>query len=122
MTGWNAPLGWLDTVAAIVTFGAITIEMVADFQLHHFIATKKPGSFINSGLWAWSRHPNYFGETAFWWGLMLFGLAVAPDQWWWLVLGALAMTVMFVFVSIRSEEHTSELQSLLRISYAVFCL
>src|SRR3546814_14306025 len=45
MTRGHAPLGWLDTVAAIVTFGAITIELVADFQLHHFIATKKPGSF-----------------------------------------------------------------------------
>lgn len=107
MTRGQAPLGWLDALAAIVTFGAITIEMVADLQLHHFIATKKPGSFIKSGLWAWSRHPNYFGETAFWWGLMLFGLAVAPDQWWWLVLGALAMTVMFVFVSIPFMDQRS---------------
>ncbi|HEY9544620.1 MAG TPA: DUF1295 domain-containing protein, partial [Solimonas sp.] len=42
-----------------------------------------------------------------WWGLMLFGLAVAPDQWWWLVLGALAMTVMFVFVSIPFMDQRS---------------
>jgi len=107
MTRGQAPLGWLDALAAIVTFGAITIEMIADLQLHRFIATKKPGSFINSGLWAWSRHPNYFGELSFWWGLMLFGLAVAPDQWWWVVIGALAMTVMFVFVSVPFMDERS---------------
>ncbi|NGY04726.1 DUF1295 domain-containing protein [Solimonas terrae] len=107
MTRGQAPLGWLDALAAIVTFGAVTIEMVADLQLHAFIATRQPGSFIKTGLWAWSRHPNYFGETGFWWGLMLFGLAVAPDQWWWIVPGALAMTVMFVFVSIPFMDERS---------------
>lgn len=95
------PLSLLDGVAFVVTFGAILIEMIADLQLHAFIARKtQPGSFITTGLWSWSRHPNYFGELGFWWGLMLFGLAAAPGQWWWIVPGALAMTAMFVFASI----------------------
>jgi steroid 5-alpha reductase family enzyme len=101
LTRGQAPLGWLDLLAVVVTFGAIAIETVADLQLHAFIARKKtPGSFITHGLWRWSRHPNYFGELGFWWGLMLFGLAAAPDQGWWIVPGALAMTAMFVFASI----------------------
>lgn len=98
----QAPLGWLDALACGVTLGAILIETVADLQLHAFIARRRPGDgsgdFIRSGLWAWSRHPNYFGELSFWWGLALFGLAVAPT--WWVVIGALAMTAMFCFASI----------------------
>ena len=34
------------------------------------------GEFLRSGLWAWSRHPNYLGEMGFWWGLYLFGLVL----------------------------------------------
>ena len=108
MSRGGAPLGALDALAAVVTFGAVVIELVADLQLHAFIARKKqPGEFITSGLWAWSRHPNYFGEVSFWWGLMLFGLAAAPDQWWWIVPGALAMTAMFVFASIPLMDERS---------------
>jgi steroid 5-alpha reductase family enzyme len=107
MTRSTAPLGALDIVAAIVTFGAIAIEMIADLQLHAFIKTRKPGTFISSGLWAWSRHPNYFGEVGFWWGLMLFGLAAAPDQWWWVCIGAIAMTLMFQFASIPLMDERS---------------
>ena len=104
----GAPLGWLDAVAAVVTLGAILIELIADLQLHAFIKHKKvPGSFIKSGLWAWSRHPNYFGETSFWWGLMLFGLAAAPQHWMWIVPGAVAMNAMFLFASIPLMDERS---------------
>ncbi|WP_020650909.1 DUF1295 domain-containing protein [Solimonas variicoloris] len=100
MTRGTAPLGALDLLAAVVTLGAILIETVADLQLHAYLARKPRGGFIAHGLWAWSRHPNYLGEVSFWWGLLLFGLAAAPSAWWWLPWGALAMTAMFVFVSI----------------------
>lgn len=107
MTRGQAPLGWLDALAVVVSLGAILIETVADLQLHAFIARKKAGTFITSGLWSWSRHPNYFGEISFWWGLMLFGLAAAPDQWWWVVPGALTMTCMFAFASIPFMDQRS---------------
>lgn len=107
MTRGQAPLGWLDALAFTVTLGAILIETIADLQLHAFIARRRGGEFIQSGLWAWSRHPNYFGELSFWWGLMLFGLAASPDQAWWIVPGALAMSVMFVFVSIPFMDQRS---------------
>lgn len=102
-----APLGWLDALAAVVTLGAITIETVADIQLHRFLATRQPGQIINTGLWRWSRHPNYFGELAFWWGLALFGLAAWPAGWWWQLFGALLMTAMFVFASIPMMDKRS---------------
>ena len=104
----GGPLGLLDALAVLVTLGALLIETIADLQLHAFIGRKtEPGGFIRSGLWGWSRHPNYFGELGFWWGLMLFGLAAAPDQWWWVVPGALAMTAMFAFASIPLMDQRS---------------
>jgi steroid 5-alpha reductase family enzyme len=107
MTRSAAPLGALDVLAFVVTLGAIAIETIADLQLHAFIAQRQPGAFITSGLWGWSRHPNYFGELSFWWGLMLFGLAAAREQWWWVVPGALAMSAMFVFVSVPFMDERS---------------
>ncbi len=107
MTRGQAPLGWLDILAAIVTFGAIAIETISDLQLHAFIAKRKPGQSLDAGLWSWSRHPNYFGELSFWWGLMLFGLAAAPELWWWIIPGALGMTAMFVFASIPFMDQRS---------------
>ncbi|PWR24059.1 DUF1295 domain-containing protein [Zavarzinia compransoris] len=103
----TGPFGVLDGIAVAVTLGAIAIETVADLQLHAFTARRRPGGFIQSGLWAWSRHPNYFGELGFWWGLMLFGLAAAPGHWYWLVPGAAAMTAMFTLASIPLMDRRS---------------
>jgi steroid 5-alpha reductase family enzyme len=93
------PLGVLDVLAVLVTGGAIAIEAIADVQLHRFRATAARGSTLGSGLWGYSRHPNYFGEALFWWGLWLFGLAAVPGTLWW-GAGALTITLMLWFVSI----------------------
>ncbi len=94
------PFGWFDVLAMLVTGFAIWIEMTADAQLHAFISRKRePGEVLRGGVWQYSRHPNYFGEILFWWGLYLFGLA-ADTGWWWTIIGPLSMTVMFVFVSL----------------------
>lgn len=103
----DAPFNWLDIVAALVTFSAITIQMLSDFQLHEFNANKKPGECIRVGFWGWSRHPNYFGEIGFWFGLFLFGLAAFPQGWYWIGLGFVAMTLMFLFASIPMMEKRS---------------
>lgn len=103
----NKAVNWLDYVALIVGIGAVTIQLLADRQLHQFIARRKPGEVIESGLWGWSRHPNYFGEIMFWFSLALFGLAAYPEGWWWQIIGAVAMLVMFVVVSIPMMETRS---------------
>ena len=99
--GYGArPLGWLDGVAAVVCGGAVMIEAVADRQLHAWVeGERRPGEIMERGLWRYSRHPNYFGEIGFWWGLSLFGLAAAPEAWW-VLAGPLAITLLFVFVSL----------------------
>ncbi len=98
------PLGALDAAALLVTAGAILIEATADRQLHDFAAGRPdPASIMTTGLWSWSRHPNYFGEVSFWWGLFVFGLAAEPNAWW-AATGPLALTAMFLFVSIPMLE------------------
>ena len=76
------------------------IELVSDIQLHRFINERKEGEIMKTGLWAYSRHPNYFGEWLFWAGLALFGVAAAPEAWWWALPGAVAMLAMFLLASI----------------------
>jgi len=94
-----APLGLLDFVAFTVAVSATLIEGVADQQLRHYLDRRSSHEeILATGLWKYSRHPNYFGECSLWWGLALFGLAADPHIW--SVAGAIAMTAMFVFVSI----------------------
>jgi len=98
--GTAEPFGVLDVVALLVGLVAVTLELVSDVQMHRFARTKQPGEVMERGLWAWSRHPNYLGEVLFWVSVALFGIAAAPDQWWWLPLGAVGMLAMFLLVSI----------------------
>jgi len=96
----SRPSGVLDLLAVAVTVCAIAIEAAADRQLRRFILTRAdPGQILNTGLWALSRHPNYFAEVLFWWGLWLFGLAANPS-WWWTIAGPVAVTGLFLGVSV----------------------
>jgi steroid 5-alpha reductase family enzyme len=103
----SQPVGLLDLAAAVVTTGAILIETAADEQLQRFLTgPREPGQLLDTGLWAYSRHPNYFGEVAFWWGIWLFGLAAAP-AFWWTVVGPLVMSALFVLISIPMIDRRS---------------
>ncbi len=104
-TSGTRPLNLLDALAAAVTIAAIAIEAIADAQLRRFRlrTDRRPHEILDSGLWAWSRHPNYFGEMLFWWGLWLFALAAGPGNAW-TVAGAAAITLMFHVVSLRLLE------------------
>ncbi len=103
----DTAFNWLDLLAAVVTFSAVTLQLVSDRQLHRFIAQRQEGEQLHTGLWAWSRHPNYCGELGFWLGLFLFGLAAYPSGWWWMILGVVLMTLMFLFASIPMMEKRS---------------
>jgi steroid 5-alpha reductase family enzyme len=94
------PFGLLDVAAAGVTLLAVAIEATADRQLRRWKRSRPdPEATFEGGLWRWSRHPNYFGEVLFWWGVALFGLAAAPFRWW-LLLGPVPITLLFALVSI----------------------
>jgi steroid 5-alpha reductase family enzyme len=92
-----APWHWLDMAGvALFVFGFV-FEAVADAQLQRFRDNPtQRGKVLDTGLWHFSRHPNYFGECCVWWGLWL--LAVAAGAWW-TILSPLLMTVLLLRVS-----------------------
>lgn len=73
-------------------------EVVGDWQLAHFV--KNPdnkGKLMTTGLWQYTRHPNYFGEVTLWWGLWIVALSVPYG--WLTVVGPLTITVVILKVS-----------------------
>lgn len=98
-------VGILDILALAVGVAAILIETVADNQLRRFVQRKEKdrGEVLQSGLWSYSRHPNYLGEIMFWLSLYLFALGCGREHWWTGV-GFLAMVLLFVFISVPMME------------------
>jgi len=81
-------LAWIG--AALALFG-IVFESIGDWQLTRF--RKNPanaGQVLSSGLWAWTRHPNYFGDACVWWGLFL--IAAETSLGWFSIVGPLLLT------------------------------
>jgi len=104
--GGGRPLGVIDLAAAAVGVTAIALEATADNQLRRFrLAGPPPEAILDTGLWARCRHPNYLGEMLFWWSLFGFALAAAPATWWWTGAGALAITLLFRFISLPLIEN-----------------
>ena len=93
----SAALGLLDYAgASIVLFGTL-FEAIADWQLSRFKAdANNKDRVLDTGLWRYTRHPNYFGEFCVWWGFYL--IAVAAGGWWALP-GPLLMSVLLLKVS-----------------------
>ena len=103
----SEPFGVVDLVAALVTFSAIMIEWIADEQLIKFRNTSSGKTFMQSGLWAVSRHPNYLGEISFWGGVFLFAVSATGlihSNGMWTVVGFISMVILFKFISIPLME------------------
>ena len=98
--GRPGALTWLDALGLVLAGGGLLIETVADVQLARFLRGPRPeGAVMDRGLWAWSRHPNYFGEASFWWGLWLIALPAAGWAGAWTVVSPLMMTWLLLRVS-----------------------
>ncbi|MGI6278571.1 MAG: DUF1295 domain-containing protein [Patescibacteria group bacterium] len=83
-----------------VWFLGLMIETVADWQ--KFLFKNKPKNkdlWIDSGLWACSRHPNYFGEMLVWWGIFIFASPLFWGWSWASVIGPVFITCLLLFVS-----------------------
>lgn len=91
-------LAWTDYAGLAVWVLGFYFETVGDYQLDRFI--KDPanrGKIMDIGLWRYTRHPNYFGEVAMWWGIFIIGLGAS---WGALgIIGPVIITLMLVFVS-----------------------
>jgi steroid 5-alpha reductase family enzyme len=79
-------LGWVALIGVLVWLFGFGLESVSDAQKSHFRANPaNKGKFIHTGLWAWSRHPNYFGEIVLWIGVAIITLPVLQG-WQWVTL------------------------------------
>lgn len=99
-------LVWLAWLALVTGLAAVALELAADTQMRRFVAAHR-GRVMDRGLWAWSRHPNYFGEIGFWFSLALFGISASPRDAWWLLVGVAVMVAMFLGASIPMMEKRS---------------
>ena len=90
--------GWLDTLGVLLWCIGFGFEAIGDAQLAAF--KRDPanrGRVMDQGLWRFTRHPNYFGDAAVWWGFAMFALST-PGAWWTLV-GPAIMTTLLMRVS-----------------------
>jgi steroid 5-alpha reductase family enzyme len=88
----------LDFLGLIIWIIGFYFEVLGDAQLRNFI--KNPankGKIITSGLWKYSRHPNYFGEVLLWWGIWL--IAFSLPNGWFTVIGPITITFLILKVS-----------------------
>ena len=84
-SGHSAELSLLDIAAILLWFLGFTVEVVADRQKRRFRAAQGGGQFITTGLWAFSRHPNYLGEIMLWLGIALLAAPVLQG-WQWVTM------------------------------------
>lgn len=92
------PLGWLDLPGLLVWLTGFFFEALGDWQLLRFIRDpRNKGTLMTSGLWRYTRHPNYFGEVTLWWGIWL--IACNLPGGWLTVVGPLTITILILKVS-----------------------
>ena len=91
---WN----WLDSIGTAVFIAGLLYETIADMQLSRF--KSQPGNentVLDTGLWRYCRHPNYFGEALLWWGFFLIALGAGAPVW--LIISPLLITLLLVKIS-----------------------
>ncbi|MEI6267106.1 MAG: DUF1295 domain-containing protein [bacterium] len=88
----------LSLIGIIIWIIGIIFEVIADNQLKLFVSNPiNKGKIMDTGLWKYSRHPNYFGEVIMWWGIFIFVLLNTGI--WWAIISPLTITYLIVFVS-----------------------
>ena len=106
-------LGWVAALGVLVFAIGIGFETIGDAQLARFKAdAANKGKIMDRGLWAWTRHPNYFGDAAVWWGLWLIAAEVWPA-----VLTVLSPVVMTYFLAFATGARLLESEMAKRPGY-----
>jgi steroid 5-alpha reductase family enzyme len=117
-------LNSLDILAAFLAIAAVIIQIISDQQMFNFRKNLSEPKTMKSGLWYYSRHPNYFGEILFWFSLFVFALA-ANLSFAWLLIGTLIMYALIAVASVsmmdkRSLERRSDFKDYLDKTPAIF--
>ena len=96
-SGSSKTLNFLDYIAMIVWLIGFIFEAVGDYQLAYFKSNpKNKGKVLNTGLWKYTRHPNYFGDATVWAAYALFCIASGS---YWQIIGSVIMIFLIVKVS-----------------------
>jgi steroid 5-alpha reductase family enzyme len=93
----SGDLKLLDYIGILVWLIGFTFEAGGDFQLARFkrdFANK--GKVLNTGFWKYTRHPNYFGDSAVWWAYAIFSIAAGS---YWQIIGSIVMTLLIIKIS-----------------------
>jgi steroid 5-alpha reductase family enzyme len=95
--GSPASLTALDYLGAALWLVGFFFESAGDLQLARFKADpRNKGKLMDRGVWRYTRHPNYFGDAAQWWG---FYLIAAATGGWWTIFGPILMTILLLRIS-----------------------
>src|SRR6185369_10860477 len=93
----SASLNALDGVGVVLFVTGFLFETIGDWQLARFKARpENHRRVLDSGLWRYTRHPNYFGEFCVWWGFYVIALAAGG---WWPIVSPLLMSLLLLKVS-----------------------
>ena len=94
----NPPLRYTDFIGLVIWVIGFFFESIGDFQLAKFNKkSENRNKILKKGLWKFTRHPNYFGETLMWWGIFIFATSLPGG--WITVVGPLTITYILFFVS-----------------------
>lgn len=94
----NTPVTSIDLMGVLLWGIGFTFESIGDSQLTAFKRSpENKGKILQTGLWKYTRHPNYFGESVMWWAIAL--IAAQVPHGYFGVIGALTITVMVRFIS-----------------------
>ena len=95
--GGDRAFGALDTAGVVVWSIGFAFEAIGDAELARFKRNPaNQGKVLDTGLWRYTRHPNYFGEATQWWGYYLLALGAGAP---WTIVGPLTITFMLLKVS-----------------------
>lgn len=95
---------YLSLIGSAIVLVGILLELFADHDMHTFLRNAKERVTCKTGLWNYSRHPNYLGENLIWIGLAASLVIAHPDLWYW-SLGFIFMILLFEFISIPLAEN-----------------
>jgi len=96
----NLSLGIYAYVGVAIWIIGFSIEVIADRQKTEFKAIKEnKGKFISTGLWAYSRHPNYFGEIVLWIGIFIIAIPVLEGWQWATIISPIFVYCLLNYVS-----------------------
>ncbi len=94
------PVTVVSIVGLAIWLIGLTLETIADWQKFQFKnQLENRGQWIDSGLWRYSRHPNYFGEMLCWWGIFIFSIPFQSGWSWLTIIGPIIITTLLLFVT-----------------------